>query len=454
MIANQQESFIKSTIKIKVINAMKETILKKIRNKEAVIGIVGLGYVGLPLALTYAEHGFKVIGFDVNQQVAEGLSNGKSQIKLIADARIKQANGKGFYVTTAFADIAKVDAVILCVPTPIGVHQEPDLSYVISSLESAIPHLKAPVIVSLESTTYPGTTDQEIVPRIEKSGLKAGNDVFVVYSPEREDPGRQTHTTSTIPKLCGGVTAACLEVGKALYEGVIETVVPVSSAGVAETAKLLENIYRSVNIGLVNEIKMVTDKMGIDIYEVIDAAATKPYGFTPFYPGPGIGGHCIPVDPFYLTWKAREFNIHTRFIELAGEVNNGMPMWVVRKLSEALNDNGIPVKDAKVLLLGLAYKPNVDDIRESPSLELIRLLRERKADVLYHDPFIPALPDTRKYHYSMASQPLTAELLQSVDCVLLATHHDDVDYELVVKHAPLVIDTRGHLPVASNVIRA
>jgi UDP-N-acetyl-D-glucosamine dehydrogenase len=434
---------------------MKENLIKKFHQKEAVIGIVGLGYVGLPLALTYVEKGYQVIGFDVNADVTERLSNGESQISLIEGSRIQSANRKGFYATTDMADIAKVDAVILCVPTPIGIHQEPDLSYVISSLEAAIPHLTAPVVVSLESTTYPGTTDQEIVPRIRKSGLTIGQDVFVIYSPEREDPGRQTHTTSTIPKLCGGVTASCLEVGKALYEGVIETVVPVSSAAVAETAKLLENIYRSVNIGLVNEIKMVTDKMGIDIYEVINAAATKPYGFTPFYPGPGIGGHCIPVDPFYLTWKAKEFNIHTRFIELAGEINNGMPMWVVRKLSEALNDKAIAMNGAKVLLLGLAYKPNVDDMREAPSLDIIRFLRERHVDTTYHDPFIPELKKTRKYDFHMHSQVLDKALLESVDAVILVTNHDNVDYNLILKYAPLIIDTRGHFPSnATNVVRA
>lgn len=434
---------------------MKSELIDKFNSKNAVIGIVGLGYVGLPLALTYSDNGFKVVGFDVNENTVSSLNNGVSKINHIANEQIAAANSAGFVATSDFADIAQVDAVILCVPTPLGVHNEPDLSYVTSSLESTIPYLKKPVIISLESTTYPGTTDQEIVSRLEKAGFNVGEDVFVVYSPEREDPGRETHNTSTVPKLCGGVTPACLEAGKALYEPVIDTVVAVSSPAVAETAKLLENIYRAVNIGLVNEIKMVTEKMGVDIYEVIAAAATKPYGFTPFYPGPGIGGHCIPIDPFYLTWKAKEYNIHTRFIELAGEINNSMPIWVINKLSDSLSMQRKPTKDAKILILGLAYKPNIDDIRESPSLMLMKLLHERQAEVMYHDPFVPVLSPTRKYDFNMESQELSKELLESVDCLLLATHHDNVDYQLVLDHAPLIIDTRGTLPAnRDNVVRA
>lgn len=435
---------------------MTTPLITAFKDKTATIGIIGLGYVGLPLALAYAKSGYRVVGFDVNSALVDGLNEAKSPIAHIASEDIAAANEAGFASTTDFSRASEVDAVILCVPTPLGAHHEPDLSYVTQSLESVLPHLKKPVIISLESTTYPGTTDEEIVPRLKAAGFTIGDDAFVVYSPEREDPGRKSHHTATIPKLCGGVTQTCLEMGLALYDQVIEEVVPVSSAKVAEAAKLLENIYRAVNIGLMNEMKMVTDKMGIDIYEVIDAAATKPYGFTPFYPGPGIGGHCIPIDPFYFTWKAKEVGIHTHFIELAGEINRNMPEWVVRKTSEALNTHKKAVNGAKILILGLAYKPNVDDLRESPSLDIIKLLQARHAEVSYHDPFIPTFKPTRHYDGVVQSVSLTPELLQSVDCVILSTHHDSecVDYDMVMQHAPLIMDTRGHLPIdAKNVVR-
>lgn len=435
---------------------MTHPFLTSLKNKSATIGIIGLGYVGLPLALAYEKFGFSVLGFDVNDSLVNGLKAGKSPIKHIPSDDVSAAMSGKFDATTDFSRANEVDAVILCVPTPLGVHHEPDLSYVTQSLESVLPHLKKPIVVSLESTTYPGTTDEEIVPRLEAAGFTIGEDAFVVYSPEREDPGRKSHSTATIPKLCGGVTPACLEVGLALYDGVIEKVVPVSNAKVAEAAKLLENIYRAVNIGLMNEMKMVTDKMGIDIYEVIEAAATKPYGFTAFYPGPGIGGHCIPIDPFYFTWKAKEVGIHTHFIELAGEINRNMPEWVVRKAAEALNMQKKAINGAKILILGLAYKPNVDDLRESPSLDIIKLLEARKAEVSYHDPFIPTFKPTRHYDGEVKSETLTPDLLTSVDCVILSTHHDAefVDYEMIIEHAPLVLDTRGVLPTGTdNVIR-
>lgn len=431
-------------------------LINALTNKTATIGIIGLGYVGLPLALAYAKGGYKVLGFDVNEALVDGLKAGKSPINHIPSQDVAAAMAGQMDATTDFSRASEVDAVILCVPTPLGAHHEPDLSYVTKSMESVLPHLKKPVAISLESTTYPGTTDEEIVPRLEAAGFTIGEDAFVVYSPEREDPGRKSHHTATIPKLCGGVTKACLDTGMALYAQVIEQVVPVSSAKVAEAAKLLENIYRAVNIGLMNEMKMVTDKMGIDIYEVIEAAATKPYGFTPFYPGPGIGGHCIPIDPFYFTWKAKEVGIHTHFIELAGEINRNMPEWVVRKSAEALNMKKKAINGAKILILGLAYKPNVDDLRESPSLDIIKLLEARGGDVSYHDPFIPTFKPTRHYAGEVRSETLTPELLASVDCVILSTHHDaeHVDYEMVMQHAPLILDTRGHLPKeAENVVR-
>ncbi len=345
--------------------------------------------------------------------------------------------------TTDFSRIAEVDTVILCVPTPLNKYREPDLSFVINTLESTLPYLRAGQIVSLESTTYPGTTEEELLPRIEGTGHKVGDDIFLVYSPEREDPGNPNFTTNTIPKVLGGHTAACLKVGEALYGQAIDKVVTVSSTRAAEMTKLLENIHRAVNIGLVNEMKVVADRMGIDIHEVIDAAATKPFGFTPYYPGPGLGGHCIPIDPFYLTWKAREYGLHTRFIELSGEVNAKMPAYVIEKLTNALNREGKSVKDSKILVLGIAYKKNVDDMRESPSVEIMEMLQYRGANIEYSDPHVPKFPKMRKYKFDLSSVALTPENLASYDAVVLATDHDKFDYELVKKHANLIIDARG-----------
>lgn len=416
---------------------------KKIHGKTCVVGIVGLGYVGLPLAMRFSEVGIKVVGFDINQTLVTRLNQGYTPFSHITADQVQKTVDAGFEATGDFTRASEVDAIILCVPTPLGKHMEPDLSMVLGSMRQVAPHLKSGVLVSLESTTYPGTTEEELLPILARDDFRLGEDFFLVYSPEREDPGRKSHVTKTIPKLVGGVTEDCLKLGVALYAHAVEQVVKTSSPKVAELAKLHENIYRAVNIGLVNEMKMIADRMGIDIYEVIDAASTKPYGFTPFYPGPGLGGHCIPIDPFYLTWKAREYGHHTRFIELAGEINTAMPMWVVRKTAEALNARGKATKDAKILILGVAYKPDISDMRESPALELISLLVQREAKVQYNDPFVPKLPRTRRHDYSMQSQTLDVDLLKAQDCVVICTHHSQYDYEWIQTHAPLVVDTRG-----------
>jgi UDP-N-acetyl-D-glucosamine dehydrogenase len=430
-------------------------LLEKFKNRSATIGIVGLGYVGLPLMLRYIEVGFKVLGIDIDKQKVDALNAGRSYIEHIPGSAIKQSVEKGFVATTDFSRAKEADALIICVPTPLNKYREPDLSYVINTTEALVPHMRKGQVMSLESTTYPGTTDEELLPRLEEAGFKVGQDVFLVFSPEREDPGNPNFNTRTIPKVCGGVTKACLEAGIALYTGVIDKVVPVSSTRVAEMTKLLENIHRSVNIGLVNEMKIVADRMGIDIHEVIRAAATKPFGFTAYYPGPGLGGHCIPIDPFYLTWKAREYGLHTRFIELAGEVNSGMPHWVISKIGDALNERGKSIKNAKVLVLGIAYKKNVDDMRESPSVEVMELLAEKGAVLSYSDPHVPSFPRMRKHFFEMKSIPLTAETLGGFDCVVLATDHDQFDYRLIKSSSKLIVDTRGkYLEPAENVVKA
>lgn len=430
-------------------------LVEKLNSRKATIAIVGLGYVGLPLILRFIEVGYQVIGIDIDQSKAQALNAGKSYIEHIPSSDIQKAVSKGFRATTEFSQSKNADALIICVPTPLSKYREPDLSFVINTTESLLPRLRKGQIISLESTTYPGTTDEELLPRIEKVGLKVGTDVFLVFSPEREDPGNRNFSTRTIPKICGGVTKACLEAGVALYGQVIDQVVPVGSTRVAEMTKLLENIHRSVNIGLVNEMKIVADKMGIDIHEVIRAAATKPFGFTPFYPGPGLGGHCIPIDPFYLTWKAREYGVHTRFIELAGEVNSSMPLWVVGKIGDSLNERGKSIKNAKILVLGIAYKKNVDDMRESPAVEIMELLGEKGAELSYSDPHVPVFPKMRKYFFELKSQPLNPEMLKQFDCVVLATNHDLFDYELIKKYSKLIVDTRGvYLSPAENVVKA
>lgn len=434
---------------------MKKRLLEELDKKSATIGIVGLGYVGLPLMLRYMEVGYKVVGFDVDAEKVEKLKNGKTYIKHISDESIASSIDKGFEPTTDFGRASDVDALIICVPTPLNKYREPDLSFVVETVKSLAPYLRAGQVMSLESTTYPGTTEEELLPRIEATGRKVGEDFFLVYSPEREDPGNPDFTTRTIPKVCGGHTQACLDVGLALYGQVIDKVVPVSSTRAAEMTKLLENIHRAVNIGLVNEMKVVADKMGIDIHEVIDAAATKPFGFVPYKPGPGLGGHCIPIDPFYLTWKAREYKLHTRFIELAGEVNSAMPEWVVGKVAEALNRKRKAIFGSRVLVLGIAYKKNVDDMRESPSVEIMELLEERGAEVAYSDPYVPVFPKMREHHFDLRSVQLTPDSLSEYDCVVLTTDHGDFDYPMIGAAADILVDTRGVYPAdQKNVIRA
>lgn len=435
---------------------MQKKLIDLFETKTARIAIVGLGYVGLPLALRFVEVGFPVIGLDVDSNKIERLRQGKSYIKHISSARVEDAvEADRFEATTDFSRAAEADALIICVPTPLNRYREPDLSYVTGTVDSLVPHLRGGQVLSLESTTYPGTTEEELLPRIESRGLVVGKDFFLIYSPEREDPANPYFSTASIPKVCGGMTKECLGAGVALYSQIIDKVVPVSSTKTAEMTKLLENIYRAVNIGLVNELKIVADRMDIDIWEVINAAATKPFGFTPFYPGPGLGGHCIPIDPFYLTWKAREFGIHTRFIELAGEINTSMPEWVIAKISDALNVKGKALHGAKVLVLGIAYKKNVDDMRESPSVALMEILRDKGTEVFYSDPYVPIFPKMREHRFDLSSTALTKDFLASVDCAVLATDHDDFDYPFILEHAPLIVDTRGVYPQgADKVVKA
>lgn len=419
------------------------------------IGIIGLGYVGLPLALRFAETGHNVIGFDIDQDKVDSINIGRSYIKHIEDKAVALGQKRGIIATTDFSRAGDVDALIICVPTPLNKYREPDLSFVIDTIEVLIPHMRLGQVVSLESTTYPGTTDEEIKTRLEAQGFNIGKDVFLVYSPEREDPGNTNYQTKTIPKVVGGSTPSCLKAGIALYENVIDVLVPVSSTKVAEMTKLLENIHRAVNIGLVNEMKIIADRMGIDIHEVIRAAATKPFGFVPYYPGPGLGGHCIPIDPFYLTWKAREYGLHTRFIELAGEINSDMPEWVISKVSSALNERERAVKGSKILVLGISYKKNVDDMRESPSVMLMEILRNKGAIISYSDPWVPKFPKMREHHFELESVELTPETIASYDLVLLATNHDIFDYQMIKHNSKLIVDTRGvYLDYSQNVVKA
>lgn len=421
----------------------KDSLLQKIKNKSSQVGIVGLGYVGLPLALRFVDAGFRVTGFDIDEIKVAALNAGKSYIAQIPAAKISEANTKQFTATTDFAFANKMDAIIVCVPTPLGRHREPDVSFITNTIRELAPYLSAGQALSLESTTYPGTTEEIIVPAVKTRGFEPGKDFFIIYSPEREDPGNRDFHTKTIPKICSGLTSNCREVAVALYGAVIDKVVPVSSMRAAEMTKLLENIHRAVNIGLVNEMKIVADRMGIDIYEVIDAAATKPFGFVPYYPGPGLGGHCIPIDPFYLTWKALEYGVDTRFIRLAGEVNSHMPEWVVDKTAAALNQRGKAIKDSRILVLGISYKKNIDDTRESPAVEIMELLRKRGGIVAYSDPLVPEFPRMREYHFALTSTPVTEKILNKFDAIVIATQHDAFDYDLILKHSRLIIDTRG-----------
>ena len=445
---------------------MKEQLIQRIKNHQAVVGIVGLGYVGLPLMLRFAEVGFPTLGFDIDETKVDKLKKGRSYIGHIPSSAIAKrskelvqlAGGKTLPLldaTNNYSRASEADVLILCVPTPLSRNREPDLSYVRNTVNSLLPQLRPGQIISLESTTYPGTTEEEVRSRLQERGFVVGKEIFLVYSPEREDPGNLLYSTQNIPKVCGGSTTDCLEVGRALYGEVVSEVVPLSSTRAAELTKLLENIYRAVNIGLVNELKVVADRMGIDIREVINAAATKPFGFTPFYPGPGLGGHCIPIDPFYLTWKAREYGINTRFIELAGEVNAAMPHWVVGKVTDGLNEKGKSVRGAEILVLGLAYKKNVDDPRESPAMEIMEILRSKGAKLRYSDPHVAVFPPMRRHKFELKSEELNPELLKKVDCVLLVTDHDDFPYDLIAAHAEMIVDTRGvYRSGEANVIKA
>ena len=430
-------------------------LLGRLADRTAVVGVLGLGYVGLPLARRFTEVGFAVLGLDNDPRKIERLGAGRSYIEHIRDAAVAAMRAAGFEATTAMARAAEADALILCVPTPLDRHREPDLSYVTGTLEAIAPSLRPGQLVSLESTTWPGTTEELLKPRIERAGLTVGRDVFLVYSPEREDPGNPRFTTATMPRVLGGVTPACLEAGAALYGAAIERVVPVSSPRAAEMTKLVENIQRTVNIGLANEMKLVCERMGLDVFEVVEAAATKPFGFQPYFPGPGIGGHCLPIDPFYLTWKAREYGLHTRFIELAGEINAAMPEHVVAKLVAALNDRDRALKGARVLVLGIAYKPDVDDCRESPAIAIMEHLRDWGAEVAYSDPHVPCFPVMRRHRFELASTPLDAATLESFDAVVLATDHARFDFELIRRHARLLVDTRGRYRTpAPDIVRA
>jgi len=421
-----------------------DTLLKKIDQKQAKVAVLGMGYVGLPLAEVFCTAGFRTLGFDIDPEKVRKLNAGKSYIEHIPSPRVRQMRGSGRFEATAEAKALRdCDALIICVPTPLSKSRDPDMTYVVKTGETIAGQLRKGHLVVLESTTYPGTTREVLVPILETSGLKAGKDFYVAFSPEREDPGRMDYTTGTIPKVVGGLDARSGKLATTLYAGAVKQVVPVSTCDIAEAAKIVENVYRCVNIAMVNELKMVFDRMGIDVWEVIEAAKTKPFGYQAFYPGPGLGGHCIPIDPFYLTWKARHFGMPTRFIELAGEINTGMPHYVVEHVVRALNTRKKAVNGAKVLVLGLAYKPNIDDIRESPSIELIELLRQAGADVDYNDPHVPTTHRQREHDLRMKSVALTADRIAGYDCVVISTNHDAYDYQMIVDNAQLVVDTRN-----------
>lgn len=425
--------------------AVKNDLIAKIQAHEARVGIVGLGYVGLPLVLRFAEEHFPVLGFDVDPAKVRKLQAGESYIRHIPAKRLRVLiKEKRFEPTTDFQRLAEADCIIICVPTPLTPKKDPDLQYIENTTDAISRTLRKGQLVCLESTTYPGTTEEILLERFRATGLEAGSDYFLIFSPEREDPGNPKYSTRTIPKVVGGITPDCLEVGTTLYGQVIDRVVPVSSTRAAELVKLLENIYRCVNIALVNELKLLGDRMNIDVWEVIDAASTKPFGFTPFYPGPGLGGHCIPIDPFYLSWKAKEYDFSTRFIQLAGEVNTSIPHYVVERIGKALNDRSRSIRDSKILILGVAYKKDVDDVRESPALEIMEILQAKGALLSYSDPYIPRLHKMRAYDFShMSSLPLNEDVLKSQDLVLITTDHSSIDYQWVVDHASTIVDTRN-----------
>jgi UDP-N-acetyl-D-glucosamine dehydrogenase len=426
-------------------NTAAKKLGEMIDGKRALVGVIGMGYVGLPLALEFCRSGFRVLGFDTDRKKVDALNKGKSYIGHIPSARVQSlARGGMFSAAYDFSRLAEPDCITICVPTPLNHQKEPDLQYVAATAEAIAERLRPGQLIVLESTTYPGTTEELVLPILQKKNkLAPGKDFFLAYSPEREDPGNRKFPIEKIPKVVGGVTPECCELAGKLYAKIFERVVPVSSTSAAEMAKLLENIFRCVNIALVNEMKMLAERMNIDIWEVIEAASTKPFGFMPFYPGPGLGGHCIPIDPFYLSWKAREYDFNTRFIELAGEVNTFVPYHVVQRIGEALNVKGKSVSGSRILILGVAYKPDVDDMRESPAIKIIELLLKRGADVQYNDPHIPEFPRLRKYDLDLKSAKLTPRLLKSMDCAVIVTNHSSYDYEYIVKHSPMVVDTRN-----------
>jgi len=414
------------------------------KQKNMTVGIIGMGYVGLPLARAFCANGVKVLGFDINEERVANLNKGLTPIKSVTSAELREMIAGGlFRATAAMRELSKPDAILICVPTPLTENREPDMTYVEATCRTIAKYLRKDQLVVLESTTYPGTTRELMLPILEQSGLKAGRDFYLAYSPEREDPGNQHFETSTIAKVIGGINRKSLERAVDLYSRAIKTIVPVESCEVAEAAKILENSYRCVNIALVNELKQLFDRMGIDVWSVINAARTKPFGFQAFYPGPGLGGHCIPIDPFYLTWKARQYDMNTRFVELAGEINTQMPYYVINRLLKALSDRKKPLNGAKVLVLGLAYKKDIDDIRESPSVVLIELLKQHGAKVDYNDPYILRTHKQREHDLRMTSKPLSPAMLRTYDVVLIATDHSSYDYDMIVENAKLVLDTRN-----------
>jgi len=446
-----------------MLDLQKNDLIQRIEKKSATVGVVGLGYVGLPLLLRCCEVGYNVIGFDISEDKVTTLSKGKSYIEYISDDRIlaytsgtqELRNAGTFQATCDFSQALEADILILCVPTPLNKYREPDLHFITDTVNALLPYLRPGQMLCLESTTYPGTTDEELAPRIESRGFTIGEDIFLVFSPEREDPGNPNFTRRTIPKVCGGFSPACLDVGVSFYSNIVDQVVPVSSTRVAELTKILENIHRAVNIGLVNEMKIVADKMGIDIYEAIRAAATKPFGFVAYQPGPGLGGHCIPIDPFYLTWKAREYGIHTRFIELAGEINASMPDYVISKVISALNTRQKAVSGSQILILGIAYKKNIDDMRESPSVVIMEKLQDLGANVSYSDPHVASFPQMREHHFDLTSVTLSPDKVSSYDCIVLVTDHDKFDYASLKHHAKLIVDCRGrYSELTDSIIRA
>ena len=429
---------------IQAVNSVFIDALESIKRRQARVAVMGLGYVGLPLVRLFWKAGYPVVGFDCDQAKVEKLNGGRSYIKHIDSAAVAEMLQRGrFRATAQFASLMETQVIVICVPTPLTEHKEPDMSYVIQTAQQIRDHLQPGQLIVLESTTYPGTLREVVRPILEESGLAAGEDFFLAYSPEREDPGNPTHSAAFIPKVVGGLDPRSHELALALYTPLVPQVVPVSSPEVAEACKILENTYRCVNIALVNELKMLFDRMGIDVWEVIQAASTKPFGFQAFYPGPGLGGHCIPIDPFYLSWVARQFDFHTRFIELAGEINTMMPDYVIQRVLLALNSHGKSARGSRIGILGMAYKKDVDDCRESPSLELTKKLRALGAEVEYNDPFIPRLPAMRHYNFTMESQELTPAWLQSLDCVIVATEHSCYDWKMILRHAPLIVDTRN-----------